>query len=105
MKTEIKRNLPNDEYQAAINANAPTGANPFATLADITSGGGEYTTIYDENVEWTTSVGGGASIDFVSVANPIRGTKSIETLVGGLPANNYLAFTAPAPLKFLHLVF
>lgn len=101
MGTEIKRNLPNDEYQAAINANAPTGVNPFATMADVTGGGGggEYATIYDENVEWTTSVGGGASIDFVSVTNPIHGTKSIETLVGGLPANNYLAFTPPAPYK------
>ena len=34
--TDIARHLPNDEYQAAVNANAPTAANPFTTVADIT---------------------------------------------------------------------
>jgi len=37
--SNIKRTLPNNEYQAAINANAPTAINPFATIAD-TGGGG-----------------------------------------------------------------
>lgn len=32
---QIARFLPNDEYQAAIAANAPTALNPFATIADI----------------------------------------------------------------------
>jgi len=35
--TDIKRNLPNDEYNAAINANSPSAANPFATMADTSS--------------------------------------------------------------------
>ena len=36
--TDIKRFLPNNEYQAAVNANAPTALNPFATVADVTAG-------------------------------------------------------------------
>jgi len=35
--TKIKRDLPNDEYNAAINANSPSAANPFATIADAGS--------------------------------------------------------------------
>ena len=35
--TDIKRNLPNDEYNAAVNANSPSTANPFATIADASS--------------------------------------------------------------------
>ncbi len=35
--TKITRFLPNNEYQAAISAAAPTALNPFATIADITA--------------------------------------------------------------------
>lgn len=35
--TNIKRDLPNDEYNAAVNANSPSAANPFATIADAGS--------------------------------------------------------------------
>jgi len=35
----IKRNLPNDEYQAAVGANAPSSANVYATMADVSGGG------------------------------------------------------------------
>ena len=34
----IKRNLPNNEYQAAVGANAPSSANVYATMLDV--GGG-----------------------------------------------------------------
>jgi len=36
----ISRYLPDNEYKAAISANAPTALNPFATMADL-SGLGE----------------------------------------------------------------
>jgi hypothetical protein len=39
--TDIARHLPNDEYQAAVNANAPMAANPFATIIDLSGLGGE----------------------------------------------------------------
>jgi len=39
MGTRIKRYLPNNEYQAAISAAAPTAMNPFATMADLAAGG------------------------------------------------------------------
>jgi hypothetical protein len=38
MKTNINRNLPNENYEAAISANGPTVANPYATLADVSAG-------------------------------------------------------------------
>jgi hypothetical protein len=36
---DIARLLPKDMYDAAVNANAPTAANPYATIADITTPG------------------------------------------------------------------
>lgn len=35
MKTRIGRDLPNDQYEAALNANAPSAVNPFLTEADL----------------------------------------------------------------------
>ena len=40
MSNKIKRDLPNNQYQAAIGANSPSALNVFATIADLTSGGG-----------------------------------------------------------------
>lgn len=37
-KSRISRPLPNAQYEAAINANAPSLANPFATMADVGAG-------------------------------------------------------------------
>lgn len=31
----LGRDLPNNEYQAAVNANTPSSVNPFATIVDI----------------------------------------------------------------------
>lgn len=38
--TDIKQLLKHSEFQAIRNANAPALANPFATMADLTGGGG-----------------------------------------------------------------
>lgn len=38
MSTRIKRELPNDEYNAAVGANNPSASNVFATIADISLG-------------------------------------------------------------------
>jgi hypothetical protein len=37
---KIRRDLPNDKYQAAVGANSPSALNVFATIADLISGGG-----------------------------------------------------------------
>ena len=39
MKTFIKRDLPNDQYQAAVGANNASASNVFATIDDLTSAG------------------------------------------------------------------
>lgn len=36
-KAGINRSLPNNEYQAAVNANAPSAVNPFLTAGDLPS--------------------------------------------------------------------
>ena len=52
--TSITRYLPDNEYQAAISANAPTALNPFATIADISG--------ISQNLQQVLSVGSGATI-------------------------------------------
>jgi hypothetical protein len=49
------------------------------------------TTIYDENVEWTTAPGAG--VDPNSVAAPYHGVKNIDVLAGAITD---IVFTAPA---------
>jgi len=39
MATKITRNLPNNAYQAAVNADSPSALNPYATVDDIPSQG------------------------------------------------------------------
>jgi len=56
-KSGISRNLPNNEYQAAINANAPSDANPFLTENDLAGG-----------------IGGSVPMALASVAEPAGGT-------------------------------
>lgn len=38
MGTRYERNLPNNAYQAATNANSPSNINPFATIDDLSNG-------------------------------------------------------------------
>lgn len=40
--TDIRQLLPKDVYDAALGANSPTAANPFATIADLTGGSNLY---------------------------------------------------------------
>ena len=40
---KFRRDLPNDQFEAALNANTPSSGNPFATIADL---GGGVNTIY-----------------------------------------------------------
>ena len=39
---QLNNGFTTDRRQAVLNANAPTGANPFATITDIIAGGGSY---------------------------------------------------------------
>lgn len=55
--SKIERYLPNDQYQAAINANAPSATNPFVTEAELTALTKYYGSFYDTT---TQSVASGA---------------------------------------------
>ena len=70
---DIRRLLPNDQYQAAINANAPTGANPFATIADLGGTSDLATTLGFGN----TTSGNNivlSTADYISITNTNHGT-------------------------------
>lgn len=57
MNNNIKRVLPNNEYQAAVNANNPSAANPFLTGNDLSAG-----------------IGGSVPMALTSVAEPFGAT-------------------------------
>ncbi len=92
--TDISRFLPNNEYQAAINANNPSAANPFATLADI---GGAVTTLYsgDDDLAGDRTVNGTVSnhnLNFInlggfSITGNGNGTISSNTNLNLTSAN------------------
>lgn len=69
----LLRFLPNDEYQAAIGANAPSAVNPFATIADI---------------------GGSASLSAVLAVGNTTGANDISINTGQSVVYNNGGFTA-----------
>ena len=83
----IKRNLPDDEYQAALAANSPTAANPFATIADTGGGGGNTIYTADDTVltnrtatvtDTLTWSGGRTVRNGNKMSTIINGVKTIE---------------------------
>ena len=85
--TDIKQLLSTNIYQALINAHSPTAGNPFATLADISGGGGG--TVTSVSVVTNQGVSG-------SVANPTT-TPAITLSLGvltGVTSFNGLVVTA-----------
>jgi hypothetical protein len=69
-KAGINRNLPNDAYEAATNANNPNNVNVFATLADIVAGQGNI--ILSGGV--VTPTGTGLTYDITAATYIIQGT-------------------------------
>jgi len=73
-----------DQQAALDNANAPTGANPLATVADVTPGGTDLT-IKDDTVPLTTAA---TEIDFagsVVVTEPSPNQIRVEVTPGAAP--------------------
>lgn len=69
MKTFIKRDLPNDEYQAAVGANNPSSANVFATMSDIVAGTGDANRlVFDAKISQVGGINKGQAV-YVSGAN------------------------------------
>jgi hypothetical protein len=79
--SKIERFLPNDQYQAAINANAPSAANPFLTEADQNALK-HYGSFYD-----TTSQNGGSIRAFTLNSTDFANGVSIQN-------NSEITFTA-----------
>ena len=76
----ITRDLPENEYQAAISANAPTALNPFATMADL-SGLGENMANADLILsDHRTHDGNGFDYDFSNLGEYILQTAGLLTL-------------------------
>ena len=89
--SKIERFLPNNQYQAAINANAPSASNPFLTEADINALK-HYGSFFD-----TTSQNGGSirafTLNTTDFANGISIVNNSEITFTALGKYN-LAFSA-----------
>ena len=79
--SKIERFLPNDQYQAAMNANAPSAANPFLTEADQNALK-HYGAFYD-----TTNQNGGSIRAFTLNSTDFANGVSIQN-------NSEITFTA-----------
>ena len=69
--TKIRRNLPNNQYLAAILANSPSSTNVFATMADLEGlGGGTVgsTNKVQHDVKYAQQINKGQAV-YVSGAN------------------------------------
>ena len=74
MKTFIKRDLPNENYEGAISANNPSSVNPYATIADLTSGVSGGNLLISGSAAWS-----GTDLDFDVTA--------LEYLIAGVTYN------------------
>lgn len=74
MKTFIKRDLPNENYEGAISANNPSSINPYATIADLTSGVSGGNLLISGSAAWS-----GTDLDFDVTA--------LEYLIAGVTYN------------------
>ena len=67
---KIKRNLPNNQYLAALLANSPSTSNVFATIADLVASGGSstYASKLQHNVKYAEQINKGQAV-YVSSAD------------------------------------
>lgn len=67
---KIKRNLPNNQYLAALLANSPSTSNVFATIADLVASGGSstYASKLQHNVKYAEQINKGQAV-YVSTAD------------------------------------
>lgn len=72
MSTEIKRILTGNEWDGIRNANSPSAANPFATIADTGSGGGGIFGIADATGVYTYYANLSAAIAAATVGQTIQ---------------------------------
>ena len=68
--TKIRRNLPNNQYLAALLANSPSTSNVFATIADLAASGGSstYASKLQHNVKYAQQINKGQAV-YVSSAD------------------------------------
>jgi len=82
---DITRYLPDNEYKAALAANAPTALNPFATIADLSGLGGEdlAATLGIGNTTGGNNIALSVAGDYVSFTNTNHGAilRSLDNLV------------------------
>lgn len=97
--SKIERYLPNNQYQAAMNANAPSASNPFLTEADLPSVTKYYGSFYDTT---TQSVASGAvkAIEYNTTDATATSGFSITNNALGRPTRITAAHTGVYNLQF-----
>ena len=88
----IKRNLPDDEYQAALAANSPTAANPFATIADTGGGGGNTIYTADDTVLTNRTATVTDTLTW-SGGRTVRNGNKMSTIINGVKTIEICALT------------
>lgn len=97
--SKIERYLPNNQYQAAMNANAPSASNPFLTEADLPSVTKYHGSFYDTT---TQSVASGAvkAIEYNTTDATATSGFSITNNALGRPTRITAAHTGVYNLQF-----
>lgn len=72
MSTEYNRVLNNNQYNAATNANSPSNINPFATIDDLSNGGGGDTLLISGGASYS---GTGLDFDVTALVYKIAGVQ------------------------------
>jgi len=78
--TKISRNIPDAKYQALINANNPSPANPFATVLDLLLSSGVGVTIIEANNRVSQAGLGTPPVPNMLIT-PDAGTYLVQTFV------------------------
>lgn len=97
--SKIERFLPNDQYQAAMNANAPSAANPFLTEADVTLVTRYYGSFYDTTTQSVTS-GAVKAMEFNNTDATCTSGFTIANNVSGRPTRITATNTGVYNLQF-----
>ncbi len=94
----IQRDLPNDQFEAALAANAPTGLNPFATISDLAGFVSTNLYIADDNLTGNrTLTGANNSLTFTDLSSftvnvNANGNATRNWVSGGLSISEGVGF-------------
>ena len=98
--SKIERYLPNNQYQAAMNANSPSAANPFLTSADLPPGSVKYYGSFYDTITQTLTAGSTAAMRLNTTDATCTNGFTVENNLSGVPTRIKAAHTGVYNLQF-----